>query len=143
MLDVAADRFQGRRDDVAAVGDGRGAEYDDELGACFKDFIQCTSQRGALMRHPALGDDGGAGRRQPLRGDLERLFDDLGREPRQHRRHHAHLADAIGRDAQQRILNAGERGIAGRTGYREGNDFYRRDHLAGDHRLVRRQRRKA
>ena len=33
MLDAAADRFQRRRDDVAAVGDGRSAEHDDEFGA--------------------------------------------------------------------------------------------------------------
>ena len=36
---------------------------------------------------------------------------------------------------------AGKRGIARCTGDRERNDFYRRDHLAGDDRLVSRQRR--
>ena len=141
MLDAPADLFQRRRDDVAAVGNGRSAEHDDKFGSGFKNFIQCASQRGAVMRHAALGDNRCAGGSEPLGGDFQRFFDDLGREPGQHGRHHAHFADAIGRDTQQRLLDAGKRGIAGCTGDRERNDFNRRDHFAGNDRLVGRQRR--
>ena len=59
-------------------------------------------QRCAFVRHTPLGDDRGAGGRQPLGGDLQCLVDHFGGEPRQQRRHHADLADAIRRDAQQR-----------------------------------------
>ena len=141
MLDAAADRFQCRRDHVAAVGDRRSAEHDGQFRAGFEHLVERAGERRALMRHAPLGDDRGAGGRQPLGGDLQRLFDHFGREPRQHGRHHADFADAIGRDAQERLGHAGKRRIARGAGDRERNDFHRRDHLAGDHRLVGRQRR--
>ena len=62
----------------------------------------CASAR-LLVRHAALGDDRGAGRRQPLLGDLQRLLDHLGRKARQQRRDDADLADLVGRDADERL----------------------------------------
>jgi len=62
--------------------------------------------------NPALGDDGGTGRRQPLGGNFQGLVDHLGGKAGQQRRDHADLAHAIGRDAQQRRLDARERGVA-------------------------------
>ena len=39
MLDLAADRFDRGRDHVAPVGDGRGAEHDDQLGAGLEHLV--------------------------------------------------------------------------------------------------------
>ena len=99
-----------------------------------------AGERGALVRHAPLGDDRSAGRRQTLVGDFQGLFDDLGREAGKDRRHHADLADAVRRHAQQRLFDARERRIARLLADREGNDLHGGDHLAGDHRLVGRQR---
>ncbi len=108
MLDAAADRLDRRRNDIAPVGDRRGAEDDDELGACFEHFVDRLGERALLVRHPALGDDPGAGRRETLLRDLQGLVHHLVGEARQQRRDHADLANAIGRDADQRRL-AGDR----------------------------------
>ena len=59
-------------------------------------------ERRGLVRDPPLGDDRGAGGREPVRGDPQRLLDHLVGEAGQHRRDDADLADAIGRDAHQR-----------------------------------------
>ena len=112
MLDAAADRFQRRRDHVAAVGNGGGAEYDGQFGAGLEHLVERASERRAVVRHAPFGDDRGAGRRQPIGGDLQRLLDDFGGEARQHRGDDADLADAIGRDAQQRLCDAVERRVA-------------------------------
>ena len=48
----------------------------------------------------------GAGRREPLRGDLQRLLDHLRREPRQQGRDDADLLDLVGRDADERLAGA-------------------------------------
>ena len=67
MLDLAACRFDRRRNDVAAVGDRRGAEHDHQLGAALAAPRRCAlGERVLLVRHAPLGDDAGAGRRQPL-----------------------------------------------------------------------------
>ena len=96
----------------------------------------------SLVRHAPLGDDRGAGGRQPLGGDLQRLVDHLGREPRQQR---SRPRRPCGCDRARRgpaaacaAASAASRAAAGD---RERNDLHRRDHLAGDHRLVGRQRR--
>ena len=70
MLDMAADRFERRGDHVAAIGDGRGAEHDGQFRAGLEHFVERARQRRALVRHAPLGNDGGAGRRQALGGDL-------------------------------------------------------------------------
>ena len=69
MLDAAADRFQCRRDDIAAIGDGGSAEHDGQFRAGFEHLVERAGERGALMRHPPLGDDCRAGGGQPLGGD--------------------------------------------------------------------------
>ena len=102
MLDLAAHRLDRRRDHVAAVGDRGGAEHDDQLGAGLEHLVDGALERGRLVRHAALGDDLGAGRRQPRLGDLQRLLDHLGRKPRQQRRDDAELAHFVGRDADHR-----------------------------------------
>ncbi len=79
--------------------------------------------------------------REPLGGDFQGFLDDLRRQARQDRGHNADFADAIGRHPQQRRVHAGKRRIARVLGDRERDDFHGRDHLAGDHRLVGRQRR--
>ena len=58
MLDAAADGFERRRDDVAAVGDRGGAEHDGQLGAGLEHLVERARERGALVRHAPLGDDG-------------------------------------------------------------------------------------
>ncbi len=141
MLDAPADGFERGGNDIAAVGNRGGAEHDGQLGAFLEHFVQRARERGTLMRHAPFGDDAGARGREPLGGDLQRLLDHLGREPRQQRRHHADLADAIGRNAHQRLLDAGQRRIARGLGDRERNDLHGRDHLAGDDGLVGLQRR--
>ena len=98
MLDLAADRLQRGRDHIAPVGDRRSAEHDGEFGAFLEHFIERARQRRAFVRHAPLGDDRRAGGRQPLGSDLDVLFDNLGRKSRQHRRHHANLADAMRRN---------------------------------------------
>ena len=132
MLDAPADRLNRGRDHVATVGDRGRAEHDHEFGALAQHLFDRLRQRGLLMRHAALGDDGGAGRREALLGDLEGLFDDLAGEPGKERRDHADLADAVGRDGHQRPSRAGdrERRIAHPAGDRERNDLHGRDHLA-------------
>ena len=60
MLDTAADRFQCRRDDIAAVGDGRSAEHDGEFGAGLEHLVKRTRDGFALMRYAPLGDNSGA-----------------------------------------------------------------------------------
>ena len=141
MLDHAADILQRRRDHVAAVGDRGSAEHHHQFRTGFEHLVDRLGERRALMRHAPLGDDRGAGGRQPVGGDLQRLVDHFGGEPRQQRRDHADLANAIRRDPHQRRLGAGDRGVARRFGDAERNDLDRRDHLAGDHRLIGRQRR--
>ena len=144
MLDAATDRFDRRRDDVAAVRDRRGAEYKDELGARIERFAERRGERALLVRHATLRDNFGACRRKTLLRDLEGLVDDLRRKARKQRRYNSDLADAVGRDAQERrvLARGGKRSIALRDGNRKGNDLDGRDHLARDHRLVGRQRRK-
>ena len=66
MLDASADRFDRRRDHVAAVGDGGGAEHHDQFGAFFQHLIDrlgdrapARAARGArrrCWRRPAPGD---------------------------------------------------------------------------------------
>ena len=144
MLDLAADRLDRRRDHVAAVGDGGRAEHDHQLGALAQHLLQRLGERVLLVRHAALGDDGRAGGREPLGGHAQGLLDHLVGEPGQDGGDDAHLADAIGRDLDQRRCRARHRHrrIAHRARHRKRNDLDGRDHLAGDHRLERRQRRK-
>ena len=123
MLDAAADRLQRRRNDVAAVGNRRGAEDDRELGAAGEHLLERARQRGALVRHAAFGNDGGTGRRQPFVGDLQRLLDHLGREPREHGGNDTDLADAVGRDAHPRPRRRRQRKIASGLRDRERNDL--------------------
>ena len=92
----------------------------DELGAAGEHLLERARQRGALVRHAALGHDGGTGRRQPLVGDLQRLLDHLGREPGQHGGDDADLADAVGRDAHQRLA-APPRARASRAAFATAN----------------------
>ena len=93
------------------------------------------------MRHAPLCHDRGASGLKPLGGDFQRLFDHFGRETWQHGRDHADFPHAIGRDAKERLCNSCKRRIPRGAGDREGNDLHRRDHLAGDHRLIGGQRR--
>ena len=83
MLDGAADARDRRRDHVAPVGDRGGAEHDHELRAETEQFLDRSLERRLVMRHAALGHDGGAGRRQPLRRYPQGLFHHLRRQPRQ------------------------------------------------------------
>ena len=110
MLDAPADGLDRRRDHVAPVGDRGGAEHDDELGALAAAprrspwrarACSCGTRRSAMIA--------GAGRRQPLLRHLQGLVDHLAGEPRQHGRDHADLADAVGRDPDQRRRRAGDR----------------------------------
>jgi hypothetical protein len=142
MLDLAADRFQRRGDDVAAVGDGRRAEHDDQFGTGLEHFVDGFRQRCLLVRHALFGDDCRAGRRDARGRNLQRLFDHLGRKPRQQRRDHADLLDLVGRDADDRLRfgRGGDRLVARTFRHRKGDDLHRRDHLAFDHGLERRQR---
>ena len=94
MLDRAADRFDRRRDHVAPVGDRRGAEHDDQLGAgsCSTSSI-ALRERALLVRHAPLGDDGGAGRRDARSRVTCSVFSiTFGGKPRQQRRDDADLA---------------------------------------------------
>ena len=106
MLDLAADRLDRRRDHVAAVGDGGSAEHHDQLGAFLEHLIDRLGDRALLVRHAALGDDAGAGRRQPRLRHPQGLLDHLGGKARQQRRHHADLLDLVGRDANERLAAA-------------------------------------
>ena len=81
MLDRAADVLKRRRDDIAPVGDRGGAEYDGELSTGFEHFVERLGERRAIMRYAPFGDDRGAGGRQPLGGDFQRLVDHLGGGP--------------------------------------------------------------
>ena len=135
MLDAAADRFKRRRDHVAPVGDGGGAEHHDELGALLEHVADGGRQRFLLVRDAALGDDAGVGGCKPLGGDLERLVDHFGREAGQHGRDDADLAHAIGRNPHHRLLRRRQRPVARGRGDRERNDLHGRDHLARHHRL--------
>ena len=114
MLDAAADRLERRRDDVAAVGNRGGAEHDRRARRprLSTSRMSARASGGSLVRHAALGDDAGTGRRKPLGGDLQRLLDHLGREPGQHGRDDADLADAVGRDAHQRLRRRRQRLVA-------------------------------
>ena len=139
MRDGPPDAGDGRRDHVAAVGDRRGAEHDDELGAKAEQVLDGSGQRGLLMRHAALGDDGRARRRQTLSGDPQRLVDDLRSQPGQDGRHDADALDDIGRDPQRTLSGRRHGGIAQAALDAEWNELDGADHLAFDHRLERRQ----
>ena len=69
-------------------------------------LVERLRQRRLLVRHAPLGDDPGAGRRQPLLRDPQRLVDHLGGKPRQQGRDDADLLDPVGRDAHERLLAA-------------------------------------
>ena len=113
MLDAAADRLDRGRDHVAPVGDGGRAEHDDEFGAFLQHLVDRLGERALLVRHPRSATIlAPAGARRAL-GDPQRLLDHLGGEPRQQGRHHADLADAVGRDADERRWSRGrERRVA-------------------------------
>ena len=142
MLDRAADLGDRGRDHVAPVGDRGRAEHDHQFGAEAEQFLDRFRQSGLVVRHAALGDDAGAGRRQPLRRHAQGLVDHLWRKPRQQRRDHADLLDDVGRNPQRDLA----RDINGRVAQlrfdAERNELYGRDHLAFDHRLEGRERRK-
>ena len=61
--------------DRAAVGNGGSAKHDHQLGAEAEQFPDRFSELVLVMRHAALGDDRGTGRRQPLRSHPQRLVD--------------------------------------------------------------------
>ena len=83
MLDPAADLRDRGRDDVAAVGDRGCAEHDHELGTEAEQFLDRCREISLIVRHAALGDDAGTGRRQPLRRHPQGLVDHLWRKPGQ------------------------------------------------------------
>ncbi len=144
MLDATADRLDRRGDYVATVGDRRRPEHQHELGAVREHFFDRLGERGLLVRHTPLGDDLGAGRRQPLLRHLQGLLDHLGGKARQHGRHNADLANAIRRDPQQRTgrLRHRKRRVPLAPVDGERNDLDGRDHLARHHRLESGQGRK-
>ncbi len=139
MLDAAADGFDRGRDHVAPVGDGGRAEHHDELRALFQHLIDRLGHRPLLMRHAALGNDAGAGRRQARLGHPQCLLDHLGGKTGQQGRDHADLLDPVGRDANERLVGGRKRGLERSLARRERDDLHRRDHLAFDQRLERRQ----
>ena len=143
VFDVTAYRFDGRRDDVAAIGYRGSAKNDDELGAGLEQFVDCACQRGLIVRHSLLGDDGRTGWRNARGGNLQGLFDDFWSKTGQQRGHHADLAQLVGRDTNDRFgfRRRGHRLVARGFRHRKRNDLYGRDHFAFDHRLVGRQRR--
>src|SRR5262249_50506853 len=59
MLDGAANARYRSRDHVAAIGNGGSAEHDDEFRAKREQLVDGGRQRLLLVRHAALGDDGG------------------------------------------------------------------------------------
>ncbi len=142
MLDFAADGLDRRRDDVAAVGDGRGAEHDHQFGARFKHLVDGARERRRLVRHAPLGNDGRASGRNARCGDLEGLLNDFRRQSGQQSRNNADLAHSIGRDANDRLGLCGfrHRLVARTAGDRERNDLHSGDHFAFHHRLECRQR---
>ncbi len=143
MLDLAAHRLDRGRNNIAAVGDGGGAEHHHQLGALLQHFVDGLGHSALLMGHAALGDDDSAGRRQPNLGDAKRLLDHLGGEPRQQGRNDAYFLDLVRRNADERLAGDLERGVERGLPDRERNDLHRRDHLAFDHRLERRQSRES
>ena len=136
MLDDAADACDRRRNHVAPVGNRGRTEYDHELRAETKQFLDRGRQRRLIMRHAALGDDGGAGGSQPLRCHPQGLFHHLRRQPRQQGRDDADALDDIGRDPQRAAGCRGHRGVAQPAFDPERNKLDGCDHLAFDHRLV-------
>ena len=69
-----ADRVDRGRDHVAPVGDRGCAEHDHEFGALAQHLLDRLGERRLLVRHAPLGDDGGAGGREALLGDLQGSF---------------------------------------------------------------------
>ena len=135
MLDGAADRLDGRRNDVAPVRDRGSAEHDHQFHTARQHRIERSGERRGLVRDAAFRDDLGTGRREPVLRDPEGLFDHLVGEARQHRRDDADMADPVGRDAHQGLARARrKRRVARRRADRERNDFYGRDHLVGHNR---------
>ena len=65
MLDPAADRLDRGWNDVAPVGDRRGAEDDDHVGAIVAGGLQRRRQGARLVRHAPIGDDARSGWREP------------------------------------------------------------------------------
>ena len=136
------DRLERGGNDVTPIGNGRGAEHDHHSAPSVSTCSIACASAALLMRHAALGNDLGACGLEPLRRHLQRLVDHLGRKPRQQRRDDADLADAIGRDTDQRLRLSGnrKRSIALCHADSERNDLHGRDHFAFDDRLVGRQR---
>ena len=69
-------------------------------------LLDRLGERALLVRHAPLCHDRGARRRDPLGRHLERLVDHLAGQPRQQGRDHADLADAIGRNPDERRRRA-------------------------------------
>ena len=136
MLDGAADAGDRRRNHVAPVGDRGRAEHDHEFRTKAEQFLDRGLQRRLVMRHATLGNDGGAGRRQPLRRDAKGLLHHFRRQPRQQGRDDSDPLDDIGRDPQRATAGRLDRGVAQSCFNAERNELDRRDHLALDHRLV-------
>ena len=70
-----------RRNHVAPVGDRGSAEHDHQFRAETEQFLDRRRQRGLVMRHAALGDDGGARGRQPLRRHPQGFSTTFGASP--------------------------------------------------------------
>ena len=143
MLDPAADRLDRGRNDIASVSDGGGTEHNDELGTGAKQFVDRCGKSVLLVGNAALPDNVRTRRRQALLRHFECLLNDLGGKAGQQGRDHTNLSDAVRRNAQERraLARDDERRIALWAGHGEWNDLDGRDHLAGYHRLVGRQRR--
>ena len=139
VLDPPADRFHRGGNHVAPVGNRRRAEHHNKLRASVENLVQRLRQRSLIVRHAALGDDARSGRSQPLLGDFQSLVNDLGRKPRQHRGDHTDLFDLVRRDTDEGRLGNRHCRVARSVADRKRDDLDRRDHLAGHHRLERRQ----
>ncbi len=139
MLDAASGGLDRGGNDVAPIGNGRGAEDDHDVGRSGERAAKRLGERLRLMRHALLEDDDRFGGLEALGQNLHRLRDDGGLEPRQKRGDRGDAAARIRRDADERRAHLRHRLLerVSRHGVRD--DLHRRHHLARAHRAKRRQ----
>ena len=138
----AAGRLDRGGDDVGLVGDRRGAEGDEQVGALARAASSSASrERVRVVRHAHLLDQRRAGGLQPLLEDAPRLVHHRRLQARQRRRREPDLQRPPRRDRQRRRLACAPPPPPRARGTRERDDLHRRHHAPGLDRREFRQRR--
>ena len=136
MIDAAAGEFDTRRDHVAAVDDGRGAENQNRRAALFQKLTHRVRHGLFVVAAADFPGQATAQRFEPPAQHLGRLVENALLHSGKARENQPGGVLRQARDADERSALGGDRGAGVDVGARrrKGNDLDRRQHLSGlDH----------